>query len=90
MDPESKKELPKQTVEPRQALELAINMDFGMRRQHQIQQQNKIVTRPTSTQFNLLMILDPELAKFEQYSKTEQTFNTPRFKLWRNFASESS
>ena len=43
MDPETQKELLKQTVEPRQALELAINMELGMRNQHQIQQHNKIV-----------------------------------------------
>ena len=43
MDPEIQKELLKQTVEPRQALELAINMELGMRNQHQIQQHNKIV-----------------------------------------------
>ena len=90
MDPEIKKELLKQTVEPHQALELAFNMELGMRKQHQIEQHNKIVTRPTSTQFILLMILDPELAKFEQYSKTKQTFNTLLFKLWKNLASESS
>ena len=43
MDPEIKKKLLKQTVEPRQALELAINMGLGMRNQHQTQQHNKIV-----------------------------------------------
>ena len=42
IDPEIQKELLKQTVEPRQALELAINMELGMRNQHQIQQLNKI------------------------------------------------
>ena len=47
MDPEIQKELLKQTVEPRQALELAINMEVGMRNQHQIQQHNKIVV-PTN------------------------------------------
>ena len=43
MDPEIQKELLKQTVEPRQALEHAINMELGMRNQQQIQQHNKIV-----------------------------------------------
>ena len=43
VDPEFQKELLKQTVEPRQALELAIVMELGMRNQHQIQQHNKIV-----------------------------------------------
>ena len=43
IDPEIQKELLKQTVEPRQALELAINMELGMRNQHKIQQHNKIV-----------------------------------------------
>ena len=43
MDSEIQKELLKQTVEPRQALELAINMELGMQNQHQIQQHNKIV-----------------------------------------------
>ena len=37
MDPEFQKELLKQTVEPRQASELAINMELGMRNQHQMQ-----------------------------------------------------
>ena len=43
MDPEFQKELLQQTVEPRQALELAIKMELEMRNQHQIQQYNKIV-----------------------------------------------
>ena len=43
MDPEIRKEHLKQTVEPCLALELAINMELGMRNQHQIQQHNKIV-----------------------------------------------
>ena len=43
MDPEIQKELLKQTVEPRQALELAINMELGMQNQLQFQQHNKIV-----------------------------------------------
>ena len=47
MDPEIQKELLKQTVEPRQALELAIKMELGMRNQHQIQKHNKIVV-PTN------------------------------------------
>ena len=42
MDPEIQKEVLKQTFELRQALELAINMEIGMRNQHQIQQHNKI------------------------------------------------
>ena len=37
MEPEIQKELLKQTVEPRQALVLAINMQLGLRNQHQIQ-----------------------------------------------------
>ena len=54
MDPEIQKELLKQTVEPRQALELAINMEFGMRNQHQIQQHNKIIVpaNVNAVQFN--------------------------------------
>ena len=53
MDPENQKELLKQTVEPRQALELAINKELGMRNQHQIQQHNKIVipTNVNAVQF---------------------------------------
>ena len=43
MDPEIQKELLKQTVEPRQALELAINLELGMRNQHQTQQHNRMV-----------------------------------------------
>ena len=43
LDSEIQKELLKQTVEPRQSLELAINMELGMRNQHQIHQHNKIV-----------------------------------------------
>ena len=41
IDPEIQRELLKQTIEPRQALELAINMELGIRNQHQIQQHNK-------------------------------------------------
>ena len=41
IDPEIQKELLKQTVEPRQALELVINLELGMQNQHQIQQHNK-------------------------------------------------
>ena len=40
IDPEIQKELLKQTVEPRKALELAINMELRMQNQHQIQQRN--------------------------------------------------
>ena len=47
IDPEIRKELHKQTVEPRQALELAINFELRMRNQHQIQQHNKTLI-PTS------------------------------------------
>ena len=43
IDPEIQKELLKRTVEPRQALELAIIMELGMRNQQQIQQHNKIL-----------------------------------------------
>ena len=43
IDPELQKELLKQTIEPRQALENTINMELGMRNQHQIQQRNKTV-----------------------------------------------
>ena len=41
IDREIQKELLKQTIEPREALELAINMEIGMQNQHQIQQHNK-------------------------------------------------
>ena len=55
IDPEIQEELLKQTVEPRQALELAINMELGMRNQHQIQQHNKIVVpaNVNAVQFNI-------------------------------------
>ena len=36
VDPEIQRELLKQTVEPRRVLELAINMEHGIRNQHQI------------------------------------------------------
>ena len=54
IDPEIQKELLNQTVEPRQALELAITMELGMRNQHQIQQHNKIVVpaNVNAVQFN--------------------------------------
>ena len=54
IDPEIQKDFLKQTVEPRQALELAINMELGMRNQHQIQQHNKIVVpaNVNAVQFN--------------------------------------
>ena len=41
IDPEIQKDLLKQRVEPRQELELALNMQLRMRNQHQIQQHNK-------------------------------------------------
>ena len=41
IDPQTQKELHKQTVELRQAFELVINMELGMRNQQQIQQHNK-------------------------------------------------
>ena len=41
INPEIQRELFKQTVESRQALDLAINMELGMRNQHHIQQQKK-------------------------------------------------
>ena len=41
IDPEIQKELLKQIVEPHQALQLANNMELGMRNQHQFQQHNK-------------------------------------------------
>ena len=43
IDTEIQKELLEQTIEPGQTLELAINMELGMRNQQQIQQHNKIV-----------------------------------------------
>ena len=54
IDHEIQKELLKRTVESRQALELAINMELGMRNQHQIQQHNKIVipTNVNTVQFS--------------------------------------
>ena len=62
MDPEIQKELLKQTVEPRQALELAINMELGMQNQHQIQQHNKIVV-PANV--NAVQFSKCVLAKYE-------------------------
>ena len=41
IDPEIQIELFKQTVQPRQTLELAINMEIGMQNQSQIQQHNE-------------------------------------------------
>ena len=41
LDPEIQKELLKQTVEPRQALEIRINLEIRMQNQHEIQQHNK-------------------------------------------------
>ena len=53
IDPEIQKELLKQTVKPRQALELAISMELGMRYQPQIQKHNKILilANVNATQF---------------------------------------
>ena len=66
-DPEIQKELLKQTVEPRQALELAINIELGMRNQHQIQQHNKIVV-PTNI----------NAVQFADHSRTPYTNNALR------------
>ena len=41
INPEILKEFLEQTVEPKKALELSINMELGMQDQHQIQAQNK-------------------------------------------------
>ena len=43
IDPEIQKELLKQTIEPPEALEWAINMELGMQHQHQIQHNSKIL-----------------------------------------------
>ena len=44
IDTEIQKELLRQIVESRQALELAINRELGMCNQHQIQQHKKFLT----------------------------------------------
>ena len=41
INPEMLKEFLEQTVEPKKASELSINMELGMQNQHQIQAQNK-------------------------------------------------
>ena len=53
IDPVIQKELLKLTVESRQALELTIKMELGMRNQHQFQQHNKtlIPARVNAIQF---------------------------------------
>ena len=54
IDPEIQKELLKQTVEPRQALELANSMELGMQNQHQIQQHNNIVVPANVNAFQFI------------------------------------
>ena len=73
IDPEIQKELLKQTVEPRHASELAINMELGMRNQHQIQQYNKILI-PAS--FNAV--------QFPNSSRTPNWSNPNNFKRQNN------
>ena len=90
IDPEIQKELLKQAVEPRQALELAIKMELGIRNQHQIQQNNKIVVPANVNAFRF--------ANNSRTSNWQNTFNTPPqkkqsfdallLKLRRNLASE--
>ena len=86
MGPEIQKELLKQTVEPCEALELAINMEFGMRNQHQIPKHNKIVI---PANFNAVQFANTSRTPNWQNSKTKQPFHTLLFKLWRNVVSES-
>ena len=69
IDPEIQKELLKQAVEPRQALELAIKMELGIRNQHQIQQNNKIVVPANVNAFRF--------ANNSRTSNWQNTFNTP-------------
>ena len=87
IDPKTQNELLKQTVELRQALELAINMELGMRNQHQIQQHNKIVV-PNVNASNLPKNLKPILAKYEQCFETKQSLDSLLFKFWKKLAPE--
>ena len=48
IDPEIQKEPHKRTVDPRQAMELATNMEDGMRDQHQAQQHNRTLIPASS------------------------------------------
>ena len=83
IDPEIQKELLKQTVEPRQALELADNMELEMRNQHQIQQHNKTlipegvnaIQFPNNPRSSKLVIL-------EQFPEAEQSTSTILLKWW--------
>ena len=70
IDREIQKELLKQTVELRQALELAINMELGMRNHYQIQQHNKTLT-PASV----------NAIQFPNNSRTPNRSNSNNF--WR-------
>ena len=86
LDPEIQKELLKQTVVPRQALELAINMELGMRNQHQIQQHNKIVI---PANLNAVKFANNSRTPNWQNSNYVPRQNIILFKLCRNVASES-
>ena len=82
IDPEIQKELLKQTVEPRQALELVINMELGMRNQHLIQQQNKILN-PASV--NAIQFpSNPRTANCSFENNFQKPNSRPR--LWNHFA----
>ena len=85
MDPEIQKELLIQTVEPRQALELAINMELGMRNQHQIQHHNKIVV-PANV--NAVQFYNNPRKPYWQNTNNvpKQSIDTLLLKLLRNLA----
>ena len=72
-DPEVQKELLKQTVEPRQALELAKNVELVMRNQHQIQQHNKTLI-PASV--NTIPLPDFRTGNFKIISTNKVTILT--------------
>ena len=73
LDSEIQKELLKQTVEPRQASELAINMELGMQNQRQIQQKTRLSSRLTSTQYNSLVAPEPRIGKIRTMLQDKTT-----------------
>ena len=63
VDPEIQRELPKQTVEPHQVLELRLTWNSGCETSIKISSITRLSSQLTSTQFNSLVALEPRIGK---------------------------
>ena len=69
--PEIQKEPLRQTVEPQQARELAINLVIGKSNQHHIQKHNKTLIPDSVTQFSIHPFLDHRTGYFQIISTSK-------------------